>query len=178
MILQTADWIWAYFLIQGPEIALRTARLFRGSDETLNIYDCNHFELQIGPFDYKPWPGAERYILLPGKSHFNKLDIDNIDNIYFHAFLWKNLYVCNGNFLNVKWLKWGLIRRFDKTVSFNVAICGKRRFRIHYKRSIKNDLGSSATTRDKIWEKSAAEISPKRRWLLGAERKQSYRGYI
>ena len=64
-----------FFLIQGPEIALRTARLFRGSDETLNIYDCNHFELQIGPFDYKPWPGAERYILLPGKSYFYKLNI-------------------------------------------------------------------------------------------------------
>jgi len=55
----------AKFMYKGPEIPLRTARLFRGSPDTLNIYDCNHYELQIGPFGYKNWPEAEKLLLLP-----------------------------------------------------------------------------------------------------------------
>jgi len=58
----------AKFMYKGPEIALRTARLFRGSPDTLNIYDCNRFELQIGPFSYKPWPSAAQYVMLPGHN--------------------------------------------------------------------------------------------------------------
>lgn len=55
----------AKFMYKGPEIPLRTARLFRGSPDTLNIYDCNLYELSIGPFNYKPWPQVEKILLQP-----------------------------------------------------------------------------------------------------------------
>jgi protein N-terminal asparagine amidohydrolase len=55
----------AKFMYRGPEIPLRTARLFRGNSDTLNIYDYENNELQIGPFDYKDWPMAERILLQP-----------------------------------------------------------------------------------------------------------------
>lgn len=55
-------------MYKGPDIPIRTARLFRGTGDCLNIYDYQNHELQIGPFDYKAWPYAERYYLLPGNS--------------------------------------------------------------------------------------------------------------
>ena len=76
---------------QGPDIALRTARLFRGSCDTLNIYDCNHYELQIGPFSYQPWPEAETYIQLPG-TDYNKTHW-SLKNIFSPVSEKKN-YVC------------------------------------------------------------------------------------
>ena len=57
-------------MYKGPDIPLRTARLFRGTGDCLNIYDYQNHELQIGPFDYKAWPNADKYYLLPGnKNH-------------------------------------------------------------------------------------------------------------
>ncbi|CBY21281.1 unnamed protein product [Oikopleura dioica] len=55
----------AKFMYKGPDIPLRTARLFRGTGDCLNIYDYQNHELQIGPFDYKAWPNADKYYLLP-----------------------------------------------------------------------------------------------------------------
>ena len=53
-------------MYKGPAIPIRPARLFRGTGDCLNIYDYQNHELQIGPFDYKAWPNADKYYLLPG----------------------------------------------------------------------------------------------------------------
>lgn len=55
----------AKFIYKGPDIPVRTARLFRGTTDCLNIYDCQKHELQIGPFDYTAWPDAGNFLLLP-----------------------------------------------------------------------------------------------------------------
>ena len=83
-------------MYKGPDIPLRTARLFRGTGDCLNIYDYQNHELQIGPFDYKAWPNADKYYLLPGnlftkiqyKTPFQMLLSANTSQLLH---LWKNL---------------------------------------------------------------------------------------
>lgn len=51
--VQTGSLFPASFVNRGPDMELRMARIFTGSDETLSIYDPSSREMRIGPFDYR-----------------------------------------------------------------------------------------------------------------------------
>jgi len=65
--LKTGEIFPATFPDKGPDIPLRQARLFSETQHTqmMDIYDCSHALLQIGPFNYKPLRGVNLWLQQP-----------------------------------------------------------------------------------------------------------------
>lgn len=63
--VQTGSLFPASFVNRGPDMELRMARIFTGSDETLSIYDPSSREMRIGPFDYRDFPRGDMWLGAP-----------------------------------------------------------------------------------------------------------------
>nr|XP_006823725.1 PREDICTED: protein N-terminal asparagine amidohydrolase-like [Saccoglossus kowalevskii] len=63
--VQTGDIYPASFADKGPDIYCRSAGNMLGSQAMKNVYNCSKHQLQIGPFEYKPWPHAHMWLQQP-----------------------------------------------------------------------------------------------------------------
>ncbi|XP_075224228.1 N-terminal amidohydrolase 1 [Lycorma delicatula] len=63
--IKTGEIFPASFPDKGPEPALRNARNLTGSQQILDIYDCNLGLLRIGPFNYDPMRGVDLWLEQP-----------------------------------------------------------------------------------------------------------------
>ncbi|XP_050311453.1 protein N-terminal asparagine amidohydrolase-like [Anthonomus grandis grandis] len=60
--VKTGEIFPATFPDKGPDSLLRSARIFNGSPEVIDIYDCSMGLLRIGPFNYKPLRGVDLWL--------------------------------------------------------------------------------------------------------------------
>ncbi|XP_014666478.1 PREDICTED: protein N-terminal asparagine amidohydrolase-like, partial [Priapulus caudatus] len=60
--VKTGEIFPASFPDRGPDIALRSARLFAGTHQVLDIYDCAMNLLKVGPFTYDPMRGVDLWL--------------------------------------------------------------------------------------------------------------------
>lgn len=60
--IRTGEIFPATFPDKGPEVALRLARSFTGSQTVIDIYDSNLGMLRIGPFNYDPLRGVDLWL--------------------------------------------------------------------------------------------------------------------
>ncbi|GFN78289.1 protein n-terminal asparagine amidohydrolase-like [Plakobranchus ocellatus] len=58
----------ATFVDKGPDMAIRSARLYTGGKENLKIYDPQTHKLKIGPFHYGRLPNVDIFLSLPGSQ--------------------------------------------------------------------------------------------------------------
>jgi len=60
--VKTGEIFPANFPDKGPEIPLRAARHFSGTQQVLDVYDCNLGLMRIGPFNYEPLRGVDLWL--------------------------------------------------------------------------------------------------------------------
>ncbi|XP_046398259.1 protein N-terminal asparagine amidohydrolase [Ischnura elegans] len=62
IIVKTGEIFPASFPDKGPDQELRSARVFTGGQQVLDVYDCSLGLLRIGPFNYEPLRGVDLWL--------------------------------------------------------------------------------------------------------------------